>query len=409
MEVRLYDPARDRDAVLRIFREIGWVEPGKEPAADAPLTAGRTLVADVDGAAECAVSSAQGDIAYLDERLPFAGLTGVSTSRVARKQGLARRLAARSVALDAADGVLVHGLGMFEQGFYNALGYGTGTYEHWVRFDPAHLLLDVTPRIACRLGPPDAEAMHAARLQRLRVHGSVNLYPVGATQHEVLESDNGFGLGYRDGPGGAISHYLWCQTRDVAHGPYTVSWIVYRDRREFLELLALLKGLSDQVNLVQCEEPGGVQLQDLIAQPIKDERVRRDSRYAAGVTAHAYWQMRICDLPGCLAQTHLPGESVRCNLLLEDPIAGLLEEDAPWRGVGGEYVVTLGQECRAERGRNPALPTLEATVNAFTRLWLGVRPATGLAMTDALRAPQPLLERLDGAVRLPVPHMGWDF
>jgi len=29
MEVRLYDPARDRDAVLRIFREIGWVEPGK--------------------------------------------------------------------------------------------------------------------------------------------------------------------------------------------------------------------------------------------------------------------------------------------------------------------------------------------------------------------------------------------
>ncbi len=409
MAFRLYEPERDREAVLRIFREIGWLEPGKEPAADAPLTSGRTLVAEVDGAAECAVSSARGDIAYLNERLSFAGLTGVSTSRVARKQGLARRLAARSVALDAADGVLVHGLGMFEQGFYNALGYGTGSYEHWVRFDPAHLLPDVTPRVPCRLGPQDGEAMHAARLKRLRVHGSVSFDHPGVTKHELIESDNGFGLGYRDDADGALSHYVWCSTKDIAHGPYTVAWFVYRDRREFLELVALLKGLGDQVNLVQCEEPGGVQLQDLIAQPFKDERVRRDSRFAAGVGAHAYWQMRICDLPGCLASTHLSGESVRFNLRLTDPIAALIDDDAPWRGVAGDYVVELGPSSGAEPGRDRVLPTLEASVNAFTRLWLGVRPASGLAFTDALQGPPSLLELLDRLVRLPVPHMGWDF
>ena len=63
----------------------------------------------------------------------------------------------------------------------------------------------------------------------------------------------------------------------------------------------------------------------------------------------------------------------------------------------------------AEPGADRALPTLEATVNAFSRLWLGVRPATGLAITDALRGPQDLLERLDALVRLPRPHMGWEY
>ena len=48
-------------------------------------------------------------------------------------------------------------------------------------------------------------------------------------------------------------------------------------------------------------------------------------------------------------------------------------------------------------------------MNAFSRLWLGTRPATGLAFTDDLRGPQDLLERLDRVVRLPKPHMGWEY
>ena len=77
--------------------------------------------------------------------------------------------------------------------------------------------------------------------------------------------------------------------------------------------------------------------------------------------------------------------------------------------MGGEYVVSLGGSCGAERGRDSALATLEATVGAFTRLWLGVRPASGLAITDVLSGPRELLTDLDHVLRLPEPHPDWDF
>jgi len=48
-------------------------------------------------------------------------------------------------------------------------------------------------------------------------------------------------------------------------------------------------------------------------------------------------------------------------------------------------------------------------VNAFTRMWLGARPATGLAVTDELTGPAALLEELDWALRLPEPKPDWDF
>jgi len=54
------------------------------------------------------------------------------------------------------------------------------------------------------------------------------------------------------------------------------------------------------------------------------------------------------------------------------------------------------------------LPTLEATVNAFTRLWLGVQPASGLAITDDIAGPPELLAALDRRLRLPAPHMDWN-
>jgi hypothetical protein len=42
-------------------------------------------------------------------------------------------------------------------------------------------------------------------------------------------------------------------------------------------------------------------------------------------------------------------------------------------------------------------------------LWLGVRPATGLAVTDELSGPPELLEALDWVLRLPDPKPDWDF
>ena len=46
---------------------------------------------------------------------------------------------------------------------------------------------------------------------------------------------------------------------------------------------------------------------------------------------------------------------------------------------------------------------------AFTRLWLGVRPATGLAITDDLHGPDDLLDALDERLRLPEPVADWAF
>jgi hypothetical protein len=48
-------------------------------------------------------------------------------------------------------------------------------------------------------------------------------------------------------------------------------------------------------------------------------------------------------------------------------------------------------------------------VGAFTRMWLGVCPATRLAVTDNLRGPQGLLDDLDRILCIPEPHPDWDF
>ena len=80
-----------------------------------------------------------------------------------------------------------------------------------------------------------------------------------------------------------------------------------------------------------------------------------------------------------------------------------------WSTVGGDWVVTLGEACTAAAGRDDALPMLEASVNAFTRLWIGARSAESLALTDDLRGPGALLAALTARWRLPEPTTDWDY
>jgi len=406
---RDYDPTRDREAVRRIYRECGWLDKGKEGALDALLRGGRAVVAEVDGQAECMVHTAAGTMMCLEEELPALYLTGVTTSRIARKRGLASRLAASALARGAAQGALVSGLGMFEQGYYDKLGFGTGGYEHWYSFDPAELTVSRNPRVPRRITAADWKAAHSARLRRRRSHGGANLSDPEMTHAEMLWTTNGFGLGYSDGPRGGLSHYIWCDAKETEHGPYAISWMVFQSREEFLELLGLVASLGDQVRSVRMQEPPGIQLQDLFALPFKACQVTQRSKYETKLSAKAYWQARICDVEGCLERTHLQGDSVRFNLALTDPVESLLPKRGGWRGTGGEYVVTLGPVSAAKRGKSRSLPTLTASVGAFTRLWLGVRPATGLSFTDELAGPDSLLVDLDEILRLPEPKPDWDF
>ena len=100
MKYRDYNPKRDKEAVHRIWREVGWLKKGKEEAMDLHVESGRAIVADVNNEAECLVATVPGTIRYVNEELPFFGITGVTTSRIARKQGLAKQLTAMMVAIE---------------------------------------------------------------------------------------------------------------------------------------------------------------------------------------------------------------------------------------------------------------------------------------------------------------------
>ncbi len=411
MAFRAYDRDRDRDAVHRIWREAGWIKSGQEERMDLQVDACRSWVAEIGGEAECLVLTTPGTVRHLRDDLQMSCVAAVTTSRIARKQGFAARLTAHAIAADVADGAHVSALGMFEQGFYDRLGFGTGAYEHLVSLDPSGLRLPegVGGRVPRRITTDDWQAVHESRLGRARGHGACNLDSVAMTHANLLERKNGFGLGFDDGPDGELTHHLWCTIReDVEQGPYEVMWMAFKTPRQFIELMGVLRNLGDQVHLVKLREPAGIQLQDLLARPFQRAAISRQSPFEATVRSLAFWQMRICDVPACLAQTRLAGSETRFNVHLSDPIEHLLD-DEPWRGVAGDYVVTLGPSSGAETGHDDTLPTLTATVNAFTRLWLGVRPATGLAITDDLDGPAELLEQLDEVLRLPSPHPEWDF
>jgi GNAT superfamily N-acetyltransferase len=410
MHYRDYDPEKDRDAVYRILREVGWLEPGKEHCFDLALDADRTLVAEVGSSPECIVCTSPGSMRYLDEDLPFVEVTLLATSRIARRQGLASRLLARALAMDVADGAIAARVCVFDQGYYDKVGFGPGPYEHRVSFDPAALKVNVKPRLPRRLTKDDFALVHASRLSRIRSHGGV-IYPSAAhTQIEMnFWSEKGFGLGYCDGPDGELTHHFCCNPSNAERGPYYIQWMAYQTGEQFLELMGLLHGLSDQVHLVQMREPYGIQLQDLLDRPTRHHSITEGSRFANRTSAYAFWNIRICDLAKCLERTHLPCGELRFNLQLTDPVEHLLDEGASWRGAAGEYVVTVGPSSHAEPGSDPSLPTLTASVNAFSRMWFGVRPATGLSVTDRLAGPDSLLTQLDRAFLLPQPRPDWDF
>ncbi|NOZ48424.1 MAG: hypothetical protein GXP37_00050 [Chloroflexi bacterium] len=268
MLFRDYDPQKDQTATHRIWREVGWMDNASEEAVlDAFLAAGHTLVAEINDQAECISASMPGTFRYLHEDLSFAAITAVTTGRIARKQGLAKRLTARLIAADAAAGVQVAGLGIFEQGFYNLLGFGSGSYEHWISFDPAQLTMTEPPRVPRRLSVDDADAMHQALLRRQRGHGACTITPNAFTRADCQFGKGGFGLGLADA-GDELTHFLWMREKGE-HGPYLVTMMAFQNGRQLRELLGVLKNLGDQVRLVRMREPAGVQMQDFLAQPFR--------------------------------------------------------------------------------------------------------------------------------------------
>ncbi len=407
--LRDIDPEKDRDSVIRIWKEIGWIEKGKEDIFDILLEAeGGNYVAELKGTPECNVTTTTGNLRYMEDDLPLSVVASVLTSQVARRQGLAAKLTAKAIAESAEEGACLSGLGIFDQGFYNQLGYGTGSYENWVFFDPASLIVEKQVKIPTRITKEDWKAVHRSRLNRMKHHGMVDLTHDTDTRLEMIWPSNSFGLGYYDDKG-EISHHIYLRTKNLDQGPYTVQWMTYQNREQFMELMSVLKSLSDQVHMIIMRESPGIQFQDLLKRPFRHRRITKDSKYENKMVSSAYWQMRILDLDTCIRAFSYSGPPLRFNLSLHDPIENLVEKNASWKGISGDYTVSLGAESRLSQVKRRGLPTLKASVNAFTRMWLGVRYASALVMTDELEAPPSLLRELDQVIRLPRPHTDWDF
>ncbi|KAA3595761.1 MAG: hypothetical protein DWQ06_16790 [Calditrichaeota bacterium] len=407
MKFRNYDPKKDKNAVRRIWEETGWIEGKNYEPMDSQIENGRTIVADLKGEPECLVVSAFGDLKYQEEFLKLSMVGGVTTSFIARKQNLAGRLTATKIALDALDGGEVCGLGIFEQGFYNRLGFGNGTMEHIFRIAPSILKIKGKHRVPSRLTKDDWEKVHQSRVNRLRIHGSC-VVPSEYTKAEMFWGESGFGLGYFD-KNGNLTHHFWATGKGKENGPLRIEWLAYQTKEQFWELISLLQSLGDQIHLISIDEPPNIQFQDLLENPFAMKNMTYKATFANRFNTISYWQMRILDLEKCLAKTHFSGKGLKFNLSLKDPIERFLGSDLAWNGISGDYVVELGEESKAKKGTDKKLPILKTSVGAFTRLWLGILPASGLAFTDSFSADEKLIKDLDNLIKLPIPKPDWQF
>jgi len=407
---RAFDRDRDLEHLQRIWRETGWLKDGEkfERGLDAYLKACNTIVEDLHGEMEVGASRAEGVLRVQQTSVPLCVIAGVYAGIAGRQGGHATRLTALQVAAGVADGAVVASLGIFDQGFYERLGFGIGPYVHRITVEPSSLKVPRLERSPVRLTVDDAAEIHACRLARRHSHGCVDLSHAGVTELGCCEHA-GAGLGFRD-TDGVLTHCMWVsQDGKAEDGPWSVQWMAWRTPAQLFELLGIVKSFADQVSGVRIADPAGLQLQDLIDRPFAWLRRTKGGPNYGKPTSIAYWQHRICDVQACMAALSLPRADAKFNLRLRDPIEGHLPGDAPWKGCAGDWIVSLGERCGAEAGRDEALPTLEASINAFTRMWIGVRSAQSLAITDDLSGSDALLDTLSAQWTLPEPATDWDY
>ncbi len=392
---------------LRIWREVGWISSDWEEAPfEDFISAARAYVGELRGRPECLVATHPGTVNYHGRELDLCAVTAVTTGRIARRQGIATRLTAQAIARAAESGAHVAGLGVFDQGFYNRVGFGTGSPVRILTFDPASIKKGPRPRLPYQLTVEDAAAVHKSRWASRLTHGNCRLTPVEITRAEMRWTESGFGLGYFD-DSGDLTHHIWVYPKGE-HGPHSIWWLSYQTGEQFKELMQLVRTLGDQVHAVSIDEPAGIALDDLIEQPFKQLRLTRQSKFEAKSLSYAYWQVRILDLETCISAVTTT-EEVRFNLVLDDPVTELVGSESGWQGLSGEYTVSLGARSTVARGSVTGLPSLKAGIGAFSRLWFGVRSAASLSVTDTLNGDPELMDRLDALLPARVPHFAWPY
>ncbi len=414
MIYRSYNPEKDDSAALRIWQECGWLsrsikEKDAKPFKNFVKLAKSSDVVEHNGEAECLITSHQGRIQYLEKQLPLQVISSVTVSHLLRKQGAAGNLLAHVIARGAQSGDVYSGLGMFDQGFYNKHGYGNLPYAEQMNFDPATLQVPKLQRTPARLSKKDISAMIQNMKNHRPNHGLAYIESKEFYLVDIDEPEGQFGLGFYNDRG-ELTHHIWGGMLDE-NGPLIVDYMVYQNYDGLLEILSLLKSLSDQIHLVKMREPKSIQMQDFLSRPVRSARKTEWGKYRLGGSMTAWQQMRILRMEEALAALSLPVASKHgfsFNLVLDDPIEQFLKKDLPeditWRGIGGEWTITVRQDSsQASRGHTDGLPCLRSSVNGFTRMILGVLSPSALALSEDMEAPKELWQELDRVFILPKP------
>lgn len=410
---RALQGASDQAEVKRIWREVGWITDAQcDKALELGFSAGNWAVAEVSGGVECSVQTVAGTMALKRTPLPTCVVAAVTTGRLGRGQALAQRLTARQVALAAMQGDAVATLGMFDQGFYDKLGFGTGGYTQEFQIDPGALDVPYPSSQPQRLTMQDHAAMHAALSAHPRNHGSVSIpSPAFFYSHLAFEEESNFGLGfYTDS---VLTHFIWLRPKGE-NGPYFVRWMGYQNGAQLIELLGLLRSLADQVYAIALMEPPEIQLQSILQRPFRHMQTTKHSDFAGRQKVDAWYQLRILDIPQCVAAIVWQGTPAKFVLDVTDPIETILRDQAvadsvSWFGVAGRYLVELGATSKATRidaTDAAAAPVMRCSVNALSRLLWGVNLPSYLPNSDDLQAPASLLLALD-PIFAERPHPFW--
>jgi len=409
MKFRKYDREKDKKEAQRIWIECGWIEDDEKDkkAFDIFTASSNCGVVDLNGSPECMIVTSPGKMKYEDSYLSLSAGSAVTVSRVLRKQGAAPRLLASMLIEDINNGADVAGLGMFEQGFYNRLGFATMGYEHWYSFDPAKLKVFKNGGIPLRITTDDFKETHRCYSEGRKLHGFVTLDPPELMHGDMLWCKNGFGLGYKTD--GKLSHYLWLSTDDVEEGPYDVRWMAFKTGDQFLELLGIIKTLEEQVRTIRMKEPALIQLQDFIDKPFQLQTISRKSKFESRMRSIAYQQLRICNMENCINAVQFEGKPFSFNLTLSDPINDFLSEDNQFGECTGDFTVSIGNDSTVSRGLTKGLPLINGSINGFTRLWIGILPASTIGMVENLEIDESLVENLEKAFYRPDVRSDWDY
>lgn len=409
MVFRTYNKERDLKAIERIWIECGWIddEDKEKKALEIFTSTSNCQVAEYNGSAESLIVLSPGNMLFGNRNLSLAAVSAVTVSRVLRKQGAALKLLASMIRNEIAKGTALTGLGMFEQGFYNRLGFATMGYEHWYSFDPSKIKVFKKGGIPVRLNTEDYKKAWKCYREAKKYHGFVTLDPPELFQSEMIWTKKGFGLGYETN--GELSHYMWFSVDDAEDGPYTVQWMAFQNWDQFLELMGILKNLEEQVRTVRMKEPAFIQLQDLINKPFQLQTITRKSKFESRMRAIAYQQLRICNLESCIEAVEYEGKEFSFNLSLTDPINDYLDDKKRIDACEGQFIVNIGKSSNVSRGNDKNLPEVKGTVNGFTRMWTGILPAETVGLVEDITIDDSLIVNLTKAFYKPDVRSDWDY